>query len=59
MSYVFKKTKDPDNRFDNTDVTVELDHNEQSLQDLIEAFEGFLRGCGFKVDLIMNENTND
>ena len=47
MSYTFKKTIDPNNEFDNTEVTVELPHNEETLDDLCQAFGYFLKGCGF------------
>lgn len=43
--YTFTKVPDPNNRFDFTTVTVELEAD--GLQDLIEAFEEFLAGCSF------------
>lgn len=43
--YTFSKKMDPDNRFDCTNVTVEVDT--VSLNDLIEAFGEFLKGCGY------------
>jgi hypothetical protein len=48
--YKFIKTVDPENKFDKTNVIIELPHNEQSIDDLLEAFEEFMRGCGFVFD---------
>lgn len=59
MSYKFIKTKSEDNQFDKTNVTIELPHNEVSLDDMFELFEDFLKACGFnlkgRVDIIEDE----
>lgn len=47
MAYYFIRTQDPKNPYDKNNVTVEMEHNEQSLTDLCESFTDFLRGCGF------------
>jgi hypothetical protein len=52
MSYKFIKTLDESNNFDKTNVTIELPHNEQCLDDLLEAFQDFLKACGFAIDKI-------
>jgi hypothetical protein len=46
--YIFNKKQDPDNRFDNTNVTIES--NSESLPDLLEDFRRFLLACGFTID---------
>ena len=46
--YTFKKEKDPENTFDNT--TVELTVDTVSREEILTAFEEFLRGCGFYFD---------
>lgn len=43
----FKKTPDPENTFDNSEVTVRMVHGSESLSNVIEEFENFLRGVGF------------
>lgn len=48
MKFEFKKTKDLDNRFDITDVSISGESD--SLSDIIESFEEFLRACGFVID---------
>ena len=48
MKFEFKKTKDLDNRFDITDVTISGESD--SLSDIIESFEEFLRACGFVIN---------
>ncbi len=45
--YSFKKTRDKENHFDNTDVEINFDG--VSLEDMCEAFQDFLAGCGFQV----------
>ena len=45
----FIKTADPENRFDNTNVSVEV-IDEVNLDSLFRAFEDFLRGCGYQVE---------
>ena len=55
--YKFKKTPG-----DNDDVIVEvtLDHNEQTVDSLLEAFQDFMYGCGFRlkgdIDVIQEED---
>lgn len=46
--YTFTKEKDPDNKFDNTKVVIELDTENRS--DLLEVFREFLLACGFSVN---------
>lgn len=53
MSYIFKKTPDIDDRFDTMNVTIETQHNQMGLNDLLLAFEQFLRGCGYEFDGIV------
>lgn len=56
---IFKKTRNKSNEFDNTDITHEVDA--QTLPEIIEAFEYFLRGAGFhwpenmSLDLVAEE----
>jgi hypothetical protein len=56
--YTFIKEKDFKNVFDSTKVTVEIDC--VSLNEVLEAFEDFLKGSGFilkgKVEIIEDEN---
>lgn len=44
-TYVFKKIRDPNNEFDNYDATFVC--NAETLPDIIECFEDFLKGAGF------------
>jgi len=46
--YKFTKTKDETNKFDYTDVTIEVDS--ETRQELINSFIEFLAGCGFSVE---------
>jgi hypothetical protein len=46
--YKFSKTPDPENPFDHTEVTVTT--SAEMLDDLLTAFEDFLRGNGFRFD---------
>ena len=52
--YKFIKEQDKTNHFDNTRIEVQCDA--VSLPDILEAFEYFLKGCGFEfkgnVDII-------
>lgn len=51
MPYIFKKVPEPkENAFDQTTVKMTTLHNEQSLTDLLEMFQDFLKGCGFSFD---------
>jgi len=55
MPYIFKKLPDaPEIRPyctpDVKAVVVRLDHTDQCLSDMCEAFEDFLKGCGFIFD---------
>jgi hypothetical protein len=43
--YIFKSIKDPDNKFDTTQVTFEIETSNRS--DLIEEFIRFLNACGY------------
>ena len=44
---IFKKTKDPENEFDSTEVYVKTDS--VSVPDILEDFKYFLAGCGFPI----------
>lgn len=46
--YIFKHQRDPENRFDTTDITFEVDT--VSLAELVQAFEHFLKASGFSFD---------
>ena len=46
--YRFLKTPDPENQFDFS--TIEVVFPTESLPDLLQEFEYFLRGCGFHFD---------
>jgi hypothetical protein len=48
MSYKFIKVKDPENRFETTDIEFKVETS--SLLELIQEFEYFLKGCGFAFD---------
>lgn len=48
MSMKFIKIKDPENRFDQTDIEFSVNH--ECLPDILEAFGCFLRGCGFTIN---------
>lgn len=47
MAYKFTKTIDENNKFDNTNVTIEIPHNEVTLSELAEIFTEFVKACGF------------
>ena len=51
--YKFIYIKDPDNKFDNTDITFEVDAS--CLSDIQEAFNSFIVACGF----IIKDEDND
>ncbi len=59
--FVLKKLKDPDNKFDNTDVVIRIEA--ETLSELLEGMEDFIRGCGFHLDgtldIISNEEINN
>lgn len=59
MSYTFKKTVDLDNRFDNANVIFELPSNEQTVDDLLEVFADFLKGCGFSIGTLVHETEEE
>jgi hypothetical protein len=46
MQYKFSKTKDPENKYDTSNVVVES--NGVTLSELLEDFGGFLKACGFQ-----------
>jgi len=46
--YTFKHTRDPENDFDISDITFEVET--QSRADLVEEFLNFLKACGFSTD---------
>jgi hypothetical protein len=43
--HTFTKTRDPENRFDHTEVTVKT--SAEQLSDIVAAFEDYLRATGF------------
>jgi hypothetical protein len=59
MAYKLIKTIDPENQFDRTNVTIEIPHSDAGLVELLEAFQEFLRACGFQfsgeIDLVDKE----
>ncbi len=59
--YKFIKTPDPDNHHDKTTVIIRVDA--VTLDDLVEAFEEFLKGCGFifdgTLDIVEEEEEHD
>lgn len=59
MAYKLIKTIDEKNKFDKTTVTIEIPHNEVTIVDLLDAFEEFLKACGFhfsgELDLVDRE----
>jgi len=46
----FIKTHDEKNKFDTTDVEIKLPLGEITLTETIEAFEEFLKACGYVYD---------
>ena len=46
--YIFKSTRDPNNEYDISDVTFEIDTVNKT--DLIEEFLHFLQACGYVVN---------
>ncbi len=50
MAFKFTKTHDPDNKFDLTDVTIEIRYNDISRCDLFDAFVEFCRACGYTIN---------
>lgn len=55
--FKFVKTRDPDNRFDNTDVMVRVDTVDRA--ELFDAFKEFLLACGFVVNGEIDEVGNE
>ncbi len=45
MKYIFTKNQDINNKFDHTKVQIESDA--ETLSEILEAFEYFLKGSGF------------
>ncbi len=45
--YKFIKTRDESNPHDISNVDVTISNNDVSLSELVEAFEEWLKGCGF------------
>ena len=48
--YKFIKTKDQDNPYDTTNVTIEIVTDGVTTDNLCETFEKFLKACGFYID---------
>lgn len=44
--YKFIKTRNPENRFDNTEVKITVEA--ESLEEMLEAFHDFLFACSFR-----------
>ena len=57
--YKFIKTRNPENRFDNTEVEITLDA--VTLEDMLETFTEFLFACGYypKGELMFVEEENE
>jgi len=53
---IFKKTRDPQNEFDRTEVEFIVQDNDAEIGDLTIEFERFLKACGFvfqgEVDIV-------
>jgi hypothetical protein len=62
MSYIFKKTIDPENHFDNSTVEISIQASSVVLEDLLVEFENFLRGCGYnfngRLDIVEEDDGN-
>ncbi len=54
MGYKFIKIKNPDNKFDLSDITFEIEQEELTLSDLISEIEDFIKACGFDFDGHLN-----
>ena len=55
--HTFTKTKDPTNRYDYIDVTIST--ATENLDELVEAFEYYLRASGFSLESRHLEFVND
>lgn len=59
--HTFAKTRDPLNQFDLTEVTIKTEA--EQLNDIVLAFEDYLRGCGFHFEgqrlEFVNDDTSD
>lgn len=53
--YIFKKIRDPENKFDNVDLEMTVDTI--SKNEIIDAFREFLLGCGYQIDLLEEVET--
>lgn len=51
-TYILKSIKDPENKFEISDITFEIDTT--SREDLIEEFISFLKACGYSTDDLDN-----
>ena len=51
--YTFKKTKDEENQYDCTNVTIELETVDR--QEVINTFIEFLAACGYNVNDLKDE----
>jgi len=60
MSYKFIKTKNTLDEFDLTDVEFTVSDNGVTLDEILEEFKLFLRGCGFyfdgKITIVKDDN---
>lgn len=57
---IFKKIKDPENHFDVSDLTMEVDA--VVLTEIIDEFANFLKGCGYIFDgleIVDRDEDND
>lgn len=50
--YKFIKTKNETNKFDLTNVTIEVVDSDSSLDDLVQSFGEFLAACGYSTKLL-------
>jgi len=51
--FVFKKYRNPDNEFDNSDLEMTIEA--EGLTEILEDFLDFLSGCGYNVTDLRNE----
>lgn len=49
---VFQKRKDPDNRYEVSDVEFRIETSDITIDDIIEEFKCFLMGCGYPPSLV-------
>lgn len=50
--YKFIKIKDETNKFDLTDVTIEMSDSDYTLDEVLQSFGEFLVACGYSIELL-------